>query len=212
MKFKAREAAHRLEEAQHLEGDDDQSGHKSSVHTQDKRTAALIAVFAAFLALIELGSNSTQIQFISKSVETADTWAFFQAKTIRKTILLSEKELLQELTDGTPPPALLEHIKALESDINRYESEPEDGRQALLKRARETEQARHDALEIFDQFEFSAAFLQFAIVLASLSIITGKRLWVRTGIAFAVVGFVLAVIAGVQGLQAQIFHFLVPGA
>lgn len=106
-RFKAREAAHRLESAQHLEGDDDQSGHRSSIHTQDKRAAALIAVFAAFLAFIELGSNSTQIQFIAKSVETADTWAFFQAKTIRKTILLSEKELLERLTVGAFAPALL---------------------------------------------------------------------------------------------------------
>jgi Domain of unknown function (DUF4337) len=71
--------------------------------------------------------------------------------------------------------------------------------------------ARHEALEIFDQFEFSAAFLQFAIVLASLSIITGERLWVRAGIAFAVVGFLFALIAGVQGLQAQIFQLPVPG-
>ena len=180
-------------------------------HTQDKRTAALIAVFAAFLAFIELGSDSTQIPFIAKSVQTADTWAFFQARTIRKTILLSEKELLERLTVGAFAPALLEHIKDLESDIDRYENEPGDGRNNLMKRARETEQARHDALEIFDQFEFSAAFLQFAIVLASLSIITGKRLWARAGIAFAVVGFLFALIAGAQGLQAQIFQLPLPG-
>jgi hypothetical protein len=105
---------------------------------------------------------------------------------------------------------LLEHIKDLESDIDRYENEPGDGRKDLIKRARETEQARHDALEIFDQFEFSAAFL-LAIVLASLSIITGKRLWVRAGIAFAVVGFLFALIAGVQRLQAQIFQLPLPG-
>ncbi|MGA7458054.1 MAG: DUF4337 family protein [Methyloceanibacter sp.] len=137
------------------------------------------------------------------------TWS--TAAVIRKTILLSEKELLQRLTEGTPPPALLEHIKDLESDIDRYDNERGDGRKDLKQRAEETEQARRNALVIFDQFEFSAAFLQFAIVLASLSIITGRRLWVRTGIAFAVVGLVFAVIAGVQGLQAQIFHLPVPG-
>ncbi len=80
-----------------------------------------------------------------------------------------------------------------------------------MKRAREYGAGASDALEIFDQFEFSAAFLQFAIVLASLSIITGKRLWARAGIAFAVVGFLFALIAGAQGLQAQIFQIPLPG-
>lgn len=210
MKLKASETAHRVETAQHLPGGHDASGHGPSIPAHDRRTAALIAVFAAILALIELGSNSSQNQFIAKNVETADLWAFFQAKTIRKTVLQAEKELLERLTVGSFDASLVEHIKDLESDIDRYDNEPVDGRQDLMKRAREAEQARSAALRIFDQFEFSAAFLQFAIVLASLSIITGRRLFVRAGISLAIVGMLFAGIAGIQGFQAQIFYLPAP--
>ena len=55
----------------------------------NKQIALLIAVIALFLALSETFGKSAQTSAISENVEASNLWAFFQAKTIRKTAVLT---------------------------------------------------------------------------------------------------------------------------
>ena len=54
---------------------------------EDKKIALLIAVIALFLALSETLGKGAQTESISKNVEASNLWAFFQAKTIRRTVV-----------------------------------------------------------------------------------------------------------------------------
>ena len=61
------------------------TGHAHVEHGSDKRIALLIAILALFLAIAETGAKSAQTEGISRNVEAANLWAFFQARTIRQT-------------------------------------------------------------------------------------------------------------------------------
>src|SRR6185295_20326775 len=70
----AHEAMEHHEHAQHAAGD-------------NKKIALLIAVLALFLAFSETLGKSAQTEGISYNVEASNLWAFFQAKTIRRTLV-----------------------------------------------------------------------------------------------------------------------------
>src|SRR5215213_5184651 len=70
----AHEHAERAEHVEHLAG-------------SNKRVALLISIIALFLAFSETLGKSAQTAALSDNVEASNLWAFFQAKTIRITML-----------------------------------------------------------------------------------------------------------------------------
>jgi hypothetical protein len=85
-----------LEHAEHAE---------HAGHSGNKRIALLIAILALFLALSEMGGKSAQTHAVTSNVEANDLWAFFQAKTIRMTVLGTAAEQLQIEADRATDPA-----------------------------------------------------------------------------------------------------------
>ena len=68
------------------------AGHGHVDHIGDKRIALLIAVLALFLAVVETGAKSAQTEAITRNVEAANLWSFFQARTIRQTTVRTAAE------------------------------------------------------------------------------------------------------------------------
>jgi hypothetical protein len=159
-----------LEHAEHAE-------HAS--HSGNKKIALLISVLALFLAFSETLGKSAQTSAITLNVATNDLWAFFQAKTIRMTVLSSTAERVQVDADGTSDPdakaRLLKAIEAWKKTAARYNDEPDtgEGRKQLAQRAKDAEEKRELALARYHQYEFASAVFQIGIVLASAEIITG---------------------------------------
>ena len=65
----------------------EQADHAKEAAEQNKRLALLIAVIALCLALSETLGKGAQTASISKHVEASNLWAFFQAKTVRRTVV-----------------------------------------------------------------------------------------------------------------------------
>src|SRR5579862_7481808 len=59
---------------------------------ENRKIALLIAVIALFLALSETLGKGAQTESISKNVESSNLWAFFQAKSIRRTVVQTAAE------------------------------------------------------------------------------------------------------------------------
>src|SRR5919112_1087399 len=80
------------------------AGHAHVDHGGDKRIALLIAILALFLALAETGAKSAQTEAITRNVEAANLWSFFQARTIRQTTLrtAAEEAELDRLASAEP--------------------------------------------------------------------------------------------------------------
>ncbi len=79
-------------------GEDIMGAHESMEHAEhaehasgsNKKIALLIAVIALFLALSETLGKGAQTESISKNVEASNLWAFFQAKSIRRTVVAGD--------------------------------------------------------------------------------------------------------------------------
>jgi hypothetical protein len=172
--MKAAEAADTINEA--AEEHDASRGREESFR---KRVAVFVGVLAMMLAIVEVGGENAGKEMVFNNVQAANTWAFYQAKTIRRTstqIAASDLEALMLAVPGMPDDAKAEIRKRADryrSDAARYESEPEtgEGRKELFKKARDFEAARDEALKRDPYFDLSKAFFQIAIVLASVSIV-----------------------------------------
>jgi hypothetical protein len=167
----------------------------------NRKIALMIAVIALCLALSETLGKSAQTESISKNVEASNLWAFFQAKSIRRTVVEATSEQarlsLGVMGDDAAKAALQKQIDAWQKTAARYRSEPEtkEGTEQLAERARHAEEERDRALAKYHHFELASGAFQIAIVLASATIITGivALAWISglltlTGIAFTAIG------------------------
>lgn len=163
------------------------SAHESMEHAEhaehasgsNKKIALLIAVLALFLAISETLGKGAQTESISKNVEAANLWAFFQAKTIRRTVVLTASEqgklTLAGTTDEALKPVLQKQVDDWAKTAQRYRSEPEtgEGTEQLAEKAKHAEHERDEATAKYHHFELASAAFQIGIVLASATIITG---------------------------------------
>ena len=160
------EATENLEHAEHAQ------------HAENKKIALLIAVLALFLSFSETLGKSAQTEAIDANVRSADTWAFFQAKDIRKTTLLTaadQTKLLSVNLNDDAKATIDKQIEAWRATAARYESDPKSGtgRKELGEKA-EKEEARHElAMARYHHYELGSAAFQIGIVLASATVITG---------------------------------------
>ncbi|KAA2235734.1 DUF4337 domain-containing protein [Salinarimonas soli] len=177
----------------------------SEVHERGaKRVALLIATLAALLAIIEVAGGNAEQDAQKSNVDAANLWSFYQAKTIRQTVLRADADRL-ELDLPAMAPERQEAARKLvaqwRADIARYESEPGptggEGRRELVTRAKAAEALRDLSLAKDDMFDFASAAMQLAIVLASASVVVGIG-WLAflgagvgaVGAVFAILGFV----------------------
>ena len=176
----------------------------------NKKIAILISVLAGLLAIVETAGKNAQTQFLSHQVEASNLWAFYQAKTIRRTVLSSAADRLQ-VDRSMIPEVQMEVGKAIDkqlaswrADVDRWESEPStgEGRRELTARAQVQEKLRDDSSRRYHWFEYGSAALQLAIVLASASIVTGMVL-----LAWGAIG--LGVGGGALGLWAWLAPALI---
>jgi hypothetical protein len=155
-----------------------QAAHGHGHAPGNKKVAILIVVLAALLALVEAGGKNAQTHALTSNIQSSNLWNFFQAKTIRMTVLQAAADLLEaEGTDGMPAAkaeTFQKRITSWRETAQRYDSEPStnEGRKELMARARIAETDRDEDLSAYHMFEFGAAALQLAIVLASASIIS----------------------------------------
>ena len=122
-------------------------------------------------------------------MEASNLWAFFQAKSIRRTVVQATSEQaklsLGVMGDDAAKAALQKQIEDWTKTAARYRSEPEtgEGSEELAKRAKHAEHERDLALAKYHHYEVASAAFQIGIVLASATIITGMMLlaWISGG-------------------------------
>ena len=175
--------------------------HAEHASSSNKKIALLIAVIALFLALSETLGKGAQTEAISKNVEASNLWAFFQAKSIRRTVVEATSDQaklsLGVMGDDAAKAALQKQIEAWGKTAARYRSEPEtgEGSEQLAARAKHAEHARDLAMAKYHHYEVASAAFQIGIVLASATIITGMivlawgaGLLALIGVAFTAIG------------------------
>jgi hypothetical protein len=157
----------------------EQADQAKEASSENRKIALLIAVIALCLALSETLGKGAQTESISKNVESSNLWAFFQAKSVRRTVVQTAAEQaklgLGTTTDEAAKAAAQKQIDDWQKTAARYRSEPEthEGTEQLAERAKHAEEERDLAEAKYHHFELASAAFQIGIVLASGTIITG---------------------------------------
>ena len=175
----------------------EQADQAKEASSENRKIALLIAVIALFLALSETLGKGAQTEAISKNVESSNLWAFFQAKSIRRTVVQTAADQAKlgigTTSDDAAKAALQKQIDEWHKTAARYRSEPEtgEGQDQLSERAKHAEEERDLAEAKYHHFELASAAFQIGIVLASATIITGMVVlaWISGVLALAGIAF-----------------------
>jgi len=141
------------------------------------RGAITISIYAALLAICTLISSSNSGKVLTNNILASDTWAYYQAKSIKQLIF----EL--ELTTTTD--------KSLRDTYSGYIKKLEEGRQEQYDKARKLEAERDEAKKKSPYFSFASALLQIAIVLSSTAILAVSMELLWGSIAIGMIGTLL---------------------
>ncbi len=165
----------------------------------NRRIGILIAVMAAALAFTEMAARNADTDIVRASVEAADTWSFFQAKSIRAAIFRAQAQAVQAVTAGksdADPAVISKQVAAWEAQAAHEDSAPEDGdgRKELAVKAQAFEMRRDERAAAKETYEFASGALQLGILLASSAIVTGFVPLSFIGMALGVCGTVLGIL------------------
>ena len=146
----------------------------------------VITVLAAMLAINTLmgGANSSRI--LNNTIDANNTWAFYQAKSIKQT--LAEMAYEDAVRAGDRKKA-----SDLQARIDRYESDPAsgEGKRELMAQARSLEATRAEAKHRSPWYTYAGSLFQIAIVLLTASILAVSNRMYRASIAVGAVAMIL---------------------
>jgi hypothetical protein len=172
-----------------------------------KLIGLLISILALLLAVSEMLGKSAQTNALAINIEASNTWNFFQAKTIRQTMLRTQLENTRMQVDVSRP-EVEKQLKSWQANIDRWESEPEtnEGRRELTKRAKELEAKRDGYFEQYHAYEISSLIIQLGIVMCSVALLTSVMMF--AGVAMVLGGAGLAVMVGTYLKIPFVLHML----
>ncbi|MGA7379373.1 MAG: DUF4337 domain-containing protein [Terriglobales bacterium] len=165
--------------------------HEHAEHAKEHPEIAPItvtmAVLAVLVAIVSLFGHRTHTEEIILQNKVTDQWAYYQAKNIRR----HSDELFADLTtvvaskDGDAVAKLQEKYRA---EADRYKDEQKE----LDKAARETENETELARRKGDRFDLGEVFLEIALVISSIALLSGRRIFWHIGLLVAMAGVVAA--------------------
>jgi DNA gyrase/topoisomerase IV subunit A len=147
-------------------------------------TMAALAVIVAVVALLGHRAHTEEVVLQAKS---SDQWAYYQAKNIRR----HTDELFTDLTSVTPTTdaATLGKLREKYSgEAERYKNEQKEIEEKATDMEKEVDTERRRA----DRFDLAEVFLEIALVITSITLLSGRRIFWSTGIVLGIVGLIIA--------------------
>lgn len=195
-------AEHIAHAAAHAGGPPGHDPHGTGTATHAKAAASpqwaalLVAGLAAGLALSEQGAKHAEIKVQANLVAAVDAWNQYQAKSVRSTVA-RDVSLLMSTMEAPSTPEIADRrrkvAEGLATDQDRYDHDPNDGRDAIAVRAHDFEHARDHALEQTHSYHNGSAAMELGIVLTTASAIIGSRMLIWIALGLGVVGVACAV-------------------
>jgi len=177
--------------------------------TFTKRVALTTAIFAVILAITSLGGNNAMKEMLLAQQQASDQWAFYQAKVIREHLYRSQRLRLEAdlLERGNlMKPEAKERIESLVKKMGEEEARYGVEKKEIEQEAKKLEHERDVNRNRDPYFDYGEVLLQIAIVMASISILSGSR----PIFYFAIVGAFLGTLFSLNGylliLRIPFFH------
>jgi len=141
------------------------AGSRSEREAKIKDKAGMVInVFALLLAVNAYFAGSYSSLILNNTIKANDTWAFYQAKSMKQTMAEYARDDALRAKDT-------KRAEELQAKIDRYENEPKDGKKELMAKARKLEAERDEAKLRSPWLGYASTAYQMAIVLLSASIL-----------------------------------------
>lgn len=147
-------------------------------------TMAILAVLVAVVSLLGHRAHTEEVVLQAKS---SDQWAYYQAKNIRR----HTDEVFTDLTsvEATTDAAALAKLRdKYSSEAARYKDEQKEIEDKAHEMEAEVSIERNRA----DRFDLGEVFLEIGLVITSITLLSGRRLFWLLGIVLGIVGIGLA--------------------
>jgi glutamine synthetase type III len=158
---------------------------------EDKSLAAVsltMAVLAVFVAVVSLLGHRAHTEEVVLQAKSSDQWAYYQAKNIRE----HEDELFSDLAavvSGNDAASMAKFREKAGQEAERYKREKEEIQDEARKLEQEVAMERSRA----DRYDLAEVFLEIGLVVTSITLLSGRRIFWHLGIGLSVVGVVVAV-------------------
>jgi hypothetical protein len=171
------------EELHELEEHAEQARHDPSLAP----VTLTMAVLAVLVATASLLGHRTGIEEVVLQNKATDQWAYYQAKNIRRHSdeLFADLISVMSSKEGEGARKLQEKYRA---EAERYRDEQKE----LDAKARELEEEAVLARGKTDRFDLGEVFLEIALVITSITLLSGRRLFWYLGLLFGGAGIVVA--------------------
>lgn len=146
-----------------------------------------MAVLAVFVATVSLLGHRTHTEEIILQNKVTDQWAYYQAKNLR----LHTDELFADLTGFVASRDADAAAKFLEKDraeIERYK----DDKKEVETKAHELEAEFGLVQRKTNRFDLAEVFLEVALVITSITLLSGRRIFWHLGLLTATAGVLVA--------------------
>jgi hypothetical protein len=147
-------------------------------------TMAILAVLVATVSLLGHRSHTEEVVLQNK---VSDEWAYYQAKNIRRHTDELFADMVSVLASKDAEQASRLHDKYA-AEAERYKDEQKDLDSEARKLEQETKQERQRA----NRYDLGEVFLEIGLVVTSITLPSGKRIFWHAGIFCGVAGLVVA--------------------
>jgi hypothetical protein len=152
-------------------------------------TMAVLAVLVAVASLLGHRAHTEEVVLQGKS---SDKWGYYQAKNIREheDVLFNEMAAVVASKDAA---AVAKVREKYGQEAERYKHDKEE----IQEQARELDREVAMEMRRADRYDLAEVFLEIGLVITSITLLSGRRIFWHLGIALSVVGVVVAVMGAV---------------
>jgi len=147
-------------------------------------TMAILAVLVATLSLLGHRAHTEEILLQTRAT---DQWAYYQAKNMRRNTLEALDDVLTAL-ENTKEERSQEVQKRFHQEIDKYRDQQKD----IQNEARSLEAEVEHTSRRADRFDLGEVFLEIALVVTSITLLTDNRAYWYFGMVLAVIGILAA--------------------
>jgi hypothetical protein len=147
-----------------------------------------MAILAVLVSVVSLAGHRAHTHVLLRQSEAADTWAQYQAQSIRR----HNYELFLDLLNLSDPKnaAQAESLKQrYQQQIERYQAQQKELSEKAREKQAELVREEHRA----NRFDLGEVCLEAALVIVSMTLLTGRRRYWKFGLLLAVAGVAVAV-------------------
>ena len=156
-------------------------------HREMAPVSLTMAILAVAVAVISLLGHRAHTEEVMLQNEANDKWAYYQGKDTRLHMdeKLADLESFVALAD---PAKAAESRKATEAEAKEYRKQAKD----IQEEARKLEGEMALEGRRTDRFDLAEVFLEIALVITSITLLSERRLFWYLGMVLGVIGLVVA--------------------